>query len=73
MAAVPDGDGALRVDVSYSGPAADLDGCTVYVPDPARARLSVNGTVAPRAAANPPDHTGRPSLSLPWPRLAFPA
>ncbi|MET0554908.1 MAG: hypothetical protein ABW221_17840 [Vicinamibacteria bacterium] len=68
----PGADGALRVDVSYAGPAADLDGLTVYVPDPARVRVFVNGAAA-ASAANAPDETGRASVSLPWPRLAFPA
>jgi hypothetical protein len=65
--------GVLRVDVDYAGPAADLDGLTVYVDDASRASLFVNGAPAPRVLANAPDHTGRPSVSLPWPRLGFPA
>ena len=68
----PDGSGALRIEVAYAGPAADLDGLTVYVPEPERAQVFVNGTAAARVA-NPPDQTGRASVSLPWPRLAFPA
>lgn len=70
---VPGPDGALRVDLTYAGPPADLDGFTVYVADPARSRLFVNGTEAPRTHAHPQDHTGRPSLSLPRPRLVYPA
>jgi hypothetical protein len=51
----------------------DLDGLTVYVPDPGRTRLVVNGWERADARRNPPDHTGRGSVSLPWPRLEFPA
>jgi hypothetical protein len=55
------------------GGASDLDGLTVYVPDAARARLVVNGREAAAVRRNPPDRTGQASLSLPWPRLSFPA
>ena len=54
------------------GGVSDLDGITVYVPDAGRARLVVNGREVGRVRRNPPDQTGRPSLSLPWPRLSFP-
>jgi hypothetical protein len=63
--------GAPPAASSRSG-VSDLDGLTVYVPDPARTRLIVDGRERSDARANPPDHTGRPSLSLPWPRLEFP-
>ena len=67
-------DGGLqRIDVAYAGPPADLDGFTVYVADPDRAALAVNGVPAPRVERNPPDHTGRASIALPWPRLGYPA
>jgi len=55
-----------------SGGVSDLDGITVYVPDAERTRLVVNGREAAGVRRNRPDHTGRPSLSLPWPRLSFP-
>jgi hypothetical protein len=54
------------------GGVSDLDGITVYVPDAGRARLVVNGREVGRVRRNPADQTGRPSLSLPWPRLSFP-
>ena len=67
-------DGGLqRIDVAYAGPPADLDGFTVYVADADRAALAVNGVPAPRVERNPPDHTGRASIALPWPRLGYPA
>ena len=67
------GDGSTRVDVAYDGPLQDLDGFTVYTVEPGRARLYLNGVEAPCVVRNPPDETGRPSVSLPWPRLGYPA
>jgi hypothetical protein len=48
-----------------------LDGLTFYVSDVARARVVASGREL-AFVRNPPDHTGRPSVSLPWPRLEFP-
>jgi hypothetical protein len=53
-------------------PPDDLDGLTFYVPEPESARVTVNGHEVAGILRNPPDHTGRPSVSLPWPRLEFP-
>ncbi|MCC7416120.1 MAG: hypothetical protein IT176_03190 [Acidobacteria bacterium] len=69
--------GALWIDVSSRVgadrlAAADLAGLTFYVPDAARARLAVDGVECPAIERNPPDHTGRASVSLPRPRLAYP-
>lgn len=60
-----DGEGEL--------PVADLSGMTFYVPDPQRARVSIAGRQVAVLKHNGPDHTGRPSVSLPWARLNFPA
>jgi hypothetical protein len=50
-----------------------LDGVTVYVIDPARTRVRVDGRDRTHLTVrNPPDETGRPSLSFRWPRLEFP-
>ncbi len=71
--------GALVIDVRRGTPPAgatstrDLDGLSFYVPDAARARLTVDGVDIARFNRNPPDHTGRPSVSIPWPRLEFPS
>jgi hypothetical protein len=54
-------------------PARDLDGLTFYVPDPRVCRILLNGEDVRETVCNPPDHTGRPSISMPWPRLKFPA
>jgi len=50
----------------------DLSGLTFYVRDPGVTRIVVDGHQAIAIKCNPPDHTGRPSISLPWPRLEFP-
>ena len=51
---------------------ADLAGLTLYVRDPERTRLTLNGRPVVEARPNPPDHSGRRSLSLPWRPLEFP-
>ena len=45
---------------------------TVYVPDPSRTEVRLNGDAVPALSRNPADHTGRGSVSIPWPRLRFP-
>lgn len=50
----------------------DLDGVTLYVPAPSRTRVTVAGREVTPLSRNGPDHTGRPSVSFPWPRLEFP-
>ncbi len=50
----------------------DLNGLTFYVPDPEVTNLTIDGQEVPNIRRNPPDHTGRRSVSLPWPRLEFP-
>ncbi|NLF32896.1 MAG: hypothetical protein GX591_18665 [Planctomycetes bacterium] len=67
----------LRVDVRLGdGRAGTVPpaGLTVYVP-PAEAdtaELYVNDRRIDDVLRCPPDHTGRPSLSIPWKRLEFP-
>ena len=51
---------------------ADLSGLTFYVPDPQSAHLTVNKQEITDIRHNAPDYTGRPSVSLSWPRLEFP-
>lgn len=69
----------VRIDLSASwceprgdGGPFDLDGLTFYVPDPDRTRVALNGCELADIRRNGPDHTGRPSVSLPWPRLELP-
>ena len=65
--------GGLSIDVRWDGAQADLDGLTFYTNDPDRTRVRVNGTPQSGLQRNPADHSGRASVSLPWPRLEFPA
>jgi len=51
---------------------ADLAGLTFYVPDAQATRMTIDGREARTLQRNPPDHTGRPSVSLPWSSLVFP-
>jgi hypothetical protein len=45
---------------------------TVYVPISATARLAINGHDIRDLRRNPPDHTGRESISVPWVPLDWP-
>jgi hypothetical protein len=71
--------GGLRIDVltaDLEKPGslvpADLDGLTLYVEDPSRTRLTLNGREVSDVRRNGPDHTGRLSVSIPWKALEFP-
>jgi hypothetical protein len=50
-----------------------LDGLTIYTDARLPIALSINGERIDDVTNNPPDHTGRTSVSLPWPSLNFPA
>jgi hypothetical protein len=52
--------------------AADLQGLTFYAADPERTRVFVDGQEVQRLQRNPPDATGRRSVTIPWTRLEFP-
>ena len=68
-------DGAITVNVEVPQvDALNLQGLTIYVSDPDRTILFLNGVdMTSRMARNPADATGRRSISLPWQRLAFPS
>jgi hypothetical protein len=74
-------DGLLCIDLKTRGPknwggelpVADLAGLTFYVCDPQRTRVLINGKPVADLMCNGADHTGRPSVSLPWSPLEFPA
>jgi hypothetical protein len=53
-------------------PLSRLMGITFYTPDPAKTHLFFEGREL-EVQINPPDHTGRPSVEIPWPRLVYPA
>jgi hypothetical protein len=50
----------------------DLDGLTIYTTIPEKTVLTINGRSADRLQINPPDRTGRKSVSLPWRKIEFP-
>jgi hypothetical protein len=52
--------------------AVDLAGLTFDVSDPDVTSMTVDGRVVPVLERHGPDHTGRASVSLPWPLLEFP-
>jgi hypothetical protein len=68
------------LDVSRDAPASsgeglnsgNLQGLTVYVDQPSTTRVRVSGRECTDLRRNPPDQSGRPSVSLPWTRLEFP-
>jgi len=67
----------IHLAASGSGPGGpltleDLAGLTLYVPSPRQAEVWVNGRPVPDLQRNAPDHTCRPSISLPWRPLEFP-
>ena len=64
----------VQIDVTTGGifHGRDLDGLSFYVDDPARTRLTVDGRGWP-LQAQWADDSGRPSVSIPWRRLALPA
>jgi hypothetical protein len=72
-------DGAITIEARRTPTAGtlladrDLDGLCFYVEDAARARLVVDGREITGLQRNPPDHTGRASVSVPWTRLELPA
>jgi hypothetical protein len=51
---------------------ADLNGLTFYVLDSRMTSVFVDGQEVAGLTKNGPDHTGRSSVSLDWPRLEFP-
>lgn len=63
-----------RADENFHGNLSDADlaGLTFYVPDPEATCVTINGHEVNNLKRNAPDHTGRPSVSLPWPLLEFP-
>jgi hypothetical protein len=51
---------------------ADLCGLTFYVPDTKATCMTIDGQEVTDLKRNGPDYTGRLSVSLAWPLLAFP-
>ena len=67
---LPDVD-RLEITTPESAAPRDLQGLTFYVPEPERTELWHDGR-ALRGICNPPDHTARRSISIPWIPLTFP-
>jgi len=65
------GEGTTELEVTLPA-RRSADGLGFYVDDPARTRLRINGREVTNLVRNPKDHTGRASVSVPWPRLDFP-
>jgi hypothetical protein len=65
-------DEAICVDLRLPQPADTFDGLSLYVPDDRPVRVFLDGREVAGARRNPPDHTGRVSLSVDWPRLRLP-
>lgn len=61
-----------RIDIAKEQQKVSLDGITFYVRDAAKTKVYVNGFELHELQRNPSDHTGRPSISLPWQKLEFP-
>ena len=59
------------IDIDWA-PKSDLAGLTLYHDYPEQVRLRVNGRELSATVCNPPDDTGKRSLSIPWRPLAFP-
>jgi len=74
-------DGCLRIEILPDAeipgrPSAltgdDLGGLTFYVPDAPRYEVRLGGARLQDVRLNPPDHTGRRSVTVPMRRLEFP-
>ena len=64
--------GIYMLDIKVESGDTDLSGLSVYVPDPVRTLIKVNGREVKDIRHNEPDHTSRRSVSLPWRPLEFP-
>lgn len=62
----------VAIDVLTKENENNLAGLTIYTPDPEKTHVTINGREITNLRHNAPDHTGHPTISLPWPRLAFP-
>lgn len=64
-------DGRTVLDVNVD-PAFASDGLTFDLPRAEPVVVRCNGVEQRNVTVNAPDHSGRASVSFPWPRLAFP-
>jgi hypothetical protein len=61
-----------QIDVSNDDKKNFPEGLSLYVQNPGTKRITINGHEVKNFQINAPDHTGNPSVSLPWQRLEFP-
>jgi hypothetical protein len=71
-ASVTSTENVSQINVSCSQDLKTLEGLTLYVTDSKEVRLFVNKIETSGFQRNPPDETSRPSITLPWNKLAFP-
>ncbi len=64
--------GEEQIHIAASLPRRRLDGVTLYVDRPEATRLFYNGEEVGDLQGNPPDESGRPSVSVPWRSIDFP-
>jgi|GEM_PF-357369 hypothetical protein len=65
-------DGLTRVHIIMGENRLPLDGLSLYVLDATKTKIYVDDREINKVEINLPDHTGRPSLSIPWKKLEFP-
>lgn len=61
-----------KIDIAKRDEEVPLDGLSIYVRDSSRTEVYLDGHEVHNLQRNPADHTGRPSVSLPWHKLEFP-
>jgi len=62
----------FHINLNYAGHKNNLAGLTIYTPAKTAVRFWVNNNEIYDFLQNPPDHTGKSSISLPWKKLEFP-
>lgn len=62
----------VNIELVSNGRSDDISGISLYVQDPEKTRVKLNGHEVKNLKCNGPDHTGRRSVSTPWRNLDFP-
>lgn len=62
----------IAIDAPDRAPPGEPQGLTFYTDATDRTTISFSGAAIDGLRANPPDHTGRPSVSVPWTPLEYP-
>lgn len=61
----------LMIDVTIEGSEGGLQGLSLYVSEPRKTLLTINGRPANNIQYNGPDNSGQRSISLPWTPLTY--